>query len=343
MKVIVDEDKCIGSGQCVLASISVFGQRDEDGLVVLLQEDPPVELHGEVRQAVSRCPAQALEIEMNQAAAPTAEQVGEHYDGLASVPSILGFGDNLHFGFWEGPQDESDLATAMTRLTDQVIGRLGVTAGDSVLDVGCGVGGPAVRVARAVGTTVTGITVSSQQVEYANAHAAAEGVGHQVSFRLADAAELPFPDATFDAVFALESILHMDRPTVLSQIARVLRPGGRLVITDEFLPAAAARGSADPVLSRYLSNNRIVSLADFAAYPGLIADAGLLLDDLKDITDRTVRRTFLSIRERARTNLANLEQVKAKMPHYDHARRGESIDEGIPAIGYLLLTAHRPK
>ena len=60
MKVVVDQDKCVGAGQCVLLAPDVFDQRDEDGIVVLLQENPPAELYDDVRQAAQVCPALAI-------------------------------------------------------------------------------------------------------------------------------------------------------------------------------------------------------------------------------------------------------------------------------------------
>lgn len=63
MKVSVDADKCVSSGQCVRHAAAVFDQRDDDGVVVLLNDNPPAELAGEVRAAAADCPAQAIHIE----------------------------------------------------------------------------------------------------------------------------------------------------------------------------------------------------------------------------------------------------------------------------------------
>ncbi|MEU4442391.1 ferredoxin [Actinosynnema sp. NPDC050801] len=60
MKVSVDEDKCCGAGSCVLAAPDVFDQRDEDGVVVLLDPEPAGHLHAAVREAADVCPAAAI-------------------------------------------------------------------------------------------------------------------------------------------------------------------------------------------------------------------------------------------------------------------------------------------
>ncbi|HWD00892.1 MAG TPA: ferredoxin [Amycolatopsis sp.] len=62
MKVVIDQDRCVGAGQCVLAAPEVFDQREDDGIVVLLDENPPEALHDRVREAAQICPALAIEL-----------------------------------------------------------------------------------------------------------------------------------------------------------------------------------------------------------------------------------------------------------------------------------------
>ncbi|GGU59667.1 ferredoxin [Streptomyces albospinus] len=63
MKVTIDEDRCVGAGQCVLAAGDVFDQRDEDGIVVLLDPTPSGARLVEVEEAAASCPALAITVE----------------------------------------------------------------------------------------------------------------------------------------------------------------------------------------------------------------------------------------------------------------------------------------
>ncbi|MDR8413805.1 ferredoxin [Nonomuraea sp. 3-1Str] len=63
MKITIDQDKCVASGQCVMSAMNVFDQRDEDGIAILLDPTPPAELADDVRQAAAVCPALAIHVE----------------------------------------------------------------------------------------------------------------------------------------------------------------------------------------------------------------------------------------------------------------------------------------
>jgi ferredoxin len=67
VRVTVDQDRCIASGQCVIAAKEVFDQRDEDGVVVLRTANPPAELAEDVREAVALCPARAIVVDESDA------------------------------------------------------------------------------------------------------------------------------------------------------------------------------------------------------------------------------------------------------------------------------------
>ena len=63
MKVTVDQDKCVSSGQCVLNASEVFDQRDDDGVVVLLNDNPPPDQEENARKAAAACPALAIDVD----------------------------------------------------------------------------------------------------------------------------------------------------------------------------------------------------------------------------------------------------------------------------------------
>lgn len=62
LKVEVDVPKCVASGQCVMLAPEVFDQRDDDGMVILLDDTPPAELHDAVRESATVCPAAAIRL-----------------------------------------------------------------------------------------------------------------------------------------------------------------------------------------------------------------------------------------------------------------------------------------
>jgi cyclopropane fatty-acyl-phospholipid synthase-like methyltransferase len=117
---------------------------------------------------------------------------------------------------------------------DRFLAWLELSPGRTLLDVGCGAGGPALRIAAKTGCSVVGIDVHEQAVATASSLAAQRGLAERSEFRCANAAgPLPFSDASFDAITCIDAINHLsDRPRVIVEWARLLKVGGRLLFTD---------------------------------------------------------------------------------------------------------------
>lgn len=62
LEIAVDEDRCVGAGHCVVAAPEIFDQREEDGVVVLLDPRPPALAHDTVREAAMLCPAAVIRV-----------------------------------------------------------------------------------------------------------------------------------------------------------------------------------------------------------------------------------------------------------------------------------------
>jgi DNA-binding MarR family transcriptional regulator/ferredoxin len=90
MRVIVDQEKCVASGQCVLSAGAVFDQREEDGTVLLLDAGPPPELHDAVHRAAALCPAGAISVRTESSRQPgRSERIAYVSSQLLTRASLL--------------------------------------------------------------------------------------------------------------------------------------------------------------------------------------------------------------------------------------------------------------
>ncbi|MGW4891944.1 SAM-dependent methyltransferase [Kitasatospora sp. NPDC004240] len=213
-------------------------------------------------------------------------------------------GGSLHMGYWESPDDPATMAEASRRLTALMVERVGVGPGRRVLDIGCGTGAPAIQLATSTGASVVGVTNSPVQARLATAKAREAGVADRVEFRCEDAAGLSFAPESFDAVWLFESIMAMpDRLAVLRQAAAVLRPGGRLALTD-FLDRSAPAASRPAEAPQYaVLMGKLTALQE---YPALLERAGLTPLEITDVSDRTVARTLACMRRTLEGDRASL-------------------------------------
>ncbi len=114
-------------------------------------------------------------------------------------------------------------------------------ASDTVLDVGCGLGGLGRFLVDRFGCSVSGIDLVPKRTEIAQSLSELTGMGDRTLFRVADATSLPFSDGSFAQAWMLDVGIHIrDKRALFAEIARVLRPGGILVMHDQMGPLPKA-------------------------------------------------------------------------------------------------------
>jgi 27-O-demethylrifamycin SV methyltransferase len=267
-----------------------------------------------------------------------------HYDKVTDAWTLL-LGDELHYGVFSDPAEELPVATG--RLTELMLDAARIQAGDEVLDVGCGTGAPACTIASETGGRVTGITTSEEGVAAARARAAARGLAEQTRFEVRDGMDNGFDDQSFDRVWALESShLMRERDKLISECARVLRPGGRFALCDiirrRALDLMEVKRLREPLrlLREVYGDARMEPLDEYAR---LATASGLEVERQVDLTAET-RATFQRWRENAErhrdrvTELFGADELAKFVESCDVL---ESFwDDG--TLGYGLFVATKP-
>jgi len=214
---------------------------------------------------------------------------------------------------------------------DRFLRWLDLSAGSTLLDVACGAGGPALRMASMTGCSVVGIDAHEDAIRTANSLAAERGLASRAQFRVTDASgALPFPDSSFDTVICIDAINHLpDRSRVIADCARLLKPDGRLLFTDPITVTGALTNA----------EIKLRSSAGFYLFvpqgydERVIAECGLQLLVCEDVTANMAK--VAEARRAARsTRSAALREIEGESK-YDSQQEFLSVVARIAAEGRL--------
>jgi len=213
-------------------------------------------------------------------------QVGAHYDELDRFYREI-WGEHIHHGLWETGRETADEATR--RLIAVVAKQARLQPGDRVCDVGCGYGGTSRALAREYGAKVTALTVSRSQYEHI---LAIDPEATNPTYLLLDWLACGFEPASFDVVIAIESSEHMGGlESFFGQVARVLKPAGRLVVCAWLSGENPRRWERRFLLEPICREGRLRGIGSAFEYRGLAQAAGLVPVCFQDVS-RQVKRTW---------------------------------------------------
>jgi tocopherol O-methyltransferase len=212
-------------------------------------------------------------------------RVIEHYDVVSPYYRSL-WGEHLHHGYWitgEEPKERAQL-----QLIEHLAQLAQIKPGAEILDIGCGFGASSLYLARTFGAAVTGITISSVQVEMARQAAAQQTLNAQ--FLLMDAEAMTF-DEQFDVLWSVESISHyQDREKFFASAAKLLKPGGVFALTDWFkkedLTPEESRQHIQPI-----EEGMFVELLPLVDYEDFLQSNGLRILN-REVLNKNCARTW---------------------------------------------------
>ncbi len=210
----------------------------------------------------------------------TAEQVREHYDSLAFVYRAY-WGDHIHHGLFERGDESAE--EAQVKMLDHCLQLLDLRGGEAVLDAGCGHGGTLLHLARKLGCTGTGITISAKQARLARENASRAGLHDRLNFVVEDVHFYDFPVAAVDVAWTMESTEHFARKAeVFAKISRALRPQGQWLL-------AAWTGSMEKARVRQVAKEFLCpELWTAQQYRAALEAAGLRTTHQEDLTEKIV-------------------------------------------------------
>lgn len=188
----------------------------------------------------------------------------------------------IHFGYFDASVKSHQ--ASLLKANEIFASYANITARDNVLDAGCGYGGSAIWLAKHIGCHVVGITIVPQQVQQARLFAAKQNVLDNVRFEQMDYTHTSFPDASFDVVWAVESIVHAEhKQDFICEAQRLLHPGGRFLIA-EYMLREDLSVEEKASLSPWLEGWAMPGLLTVSEYSQLLGECGFKHVQVYDIT-----------------------------------------------------------
>ncbi|MGV7002174.1 SAM-dependent methyltransferase [Priestia megaterium] len=163
-----------------------------------------------------------------------AENTKEFYDGVGYTSWSTSSTDHYHVGVYESLNDT--LEEAQKRVVNYISNKVNFPGeGNLLLDIGCGSGLAAIEISQKKSCKIIGINISEKQLQIGNSLVRKKSLEKNVKLLNMDAHSMFFKKEMFDGVYAIESIMHMDRFKIFEQVHNVLKPSGAFTLCDWYI------------------------------------------------------------------------------------------------------------
>jgi len=224
--------------------------------------------------------------------------------------------------------------------TEALFARAAITADSKVLDVGCGVATTTVEIAKRFGAQVTAVDIAPVMLERAQANVTAAGVGNLVNVEHGDILDLSYEDNSFDVVIAEAVTMFVDRSRAAAQLARVTKPGGRVLATEFFWREPPTSEAREIFLGQVCPGIEFDTIDDWMR---IYQSAGLTdLDTVTGPFEMMTPRGFLAD-EGVSRSLAVMARVAARPVNVRKmAWLMPRMAKAVPYLGYIVVAATKP-
>ena len=264
-------DQSLGAGEAYMDGRLVIERGDVMGLVTLIGANNPFERRRKGRAGLLKRGRNAINARLRESnrLARARSNISHHYDIGNDLYRLMLDSDHMQYSCAYWPRDGMTLNQAQEAKLAHIAAKLAITPGNRVLDIGCGWGGMAIYLARHLDCSVTGITLSTEQLALARERAEQAGVAGRVRFELIDYRKLARSGERFDRIVSVGMFEHVGRPqfdTFFEAVSDLLADDGVMLLhtigrmgqpsrTDKFTDRYIFPGGYIPALSEIIGSS----------------------------------------------------------------------------------------